>query len=118
MAKRRSGGSGWLTWVLVAFGIAATPVALRVAGVLALSGPVALTALFPWAELVKAPMTSVGADMANTFEQWLMYLQFPVYGLMIATISRTRSFFLGLVSVAFLHAVCVAGAIGMGYLHL
>jgi hypothetical protein len=116
--KKGGGGSAWTTLVLVALGVGATPLALHAAGILALSGPFALSALFPWAELVKNMVVRISSDTADSWEQWLMFLQFPIYGFAIAAIAKTRSFFIGLASVAFLHGLCLLAVVGIGYLHL
>ena len=115
--KRGSGRSTWMTLFLVAVGVGATPLALHAAGILALSGPFALSALFPWAELVKPLVIRVSADTADTLEQWLMFLQFPIYGFAIAVIAKTRSYIVALLSVAFLHGLCLLGVVGLGFLH-
>lgn len=119
MAKGKRGAvrSGWWTLFLVAIGGAVTPLALHMAGILALSGPLALSALFPWAKLMRSFVIGVPASTVDSWEQWLMFLQFPVYGFAIGSIAKTRSFLVGLASVAFLHGLCLLGLIGIGYMH-
>jgi hypothetical protein len=88
-------------------GILATPVAVRAASILALSGPNALTMLFPFMEIVKNPVLRLPGNLANPAAQALMYLQFPIYGLLLGRVLRSRGVVTALGAVAFLH---VAGA--------
>jgi hypothetical protein len=115
MAKRIKIG-GWVRFIPFVIGLMVTPVALSSAGVLALSGQGALTALFPWAELLRSPLLRISAAIADSFGQWTMYLQFPMYGLVMAWIMRKRSSGVALGVVIFFHVVCVIAVYGMGYL--
>lgn len=105
MARKKGAGlAGWFPFII---GILLTPVALRAASVMALSGADALTALFPWAQAINAPVLHLPADVAMSTSQLLMYVQFPVYGLIMVKL-RDKGFFVGLGVAALLH---VAGAI-------
>jgi hypothetical protein len=94
----------------VVVGILLTPVALEAASVMALSGPDALSALFPWAQAVKASILQLPADVVMGTSQLLMYLQFPLYGLVMAKL-RERGFIVSLGVVAFLHVLATIVAI-------
>lgn len=115
MVKRK--GPSWLIWFPLVAGIFVTPVVVRAASVLVLSGPGALTLLYPWAELIRSPLLNVTADIGMSVEQWAMYLQFPFYGLLMTLMMRKRSFGAALMVVLFLHLVCVAVVMAMAYLH-
>lgn len=114
MTRRKKSGRR-LKFVPVVVGILVTPIALHAADVLALSGPGALAALFPWTELLRVPLLSISADAAGSIGQYLMYLQFPVYGLVMYWIMRKRSFGVALLVVAFFHVGCVVAVSGAGY---
>ena len=113
MAKKK--GSFWGVLLPIAVGILLTPVALRAASVMALSGPDALTALFPWAQMVKAPILQLPADVTMGTSQLLMYLQFPLYGAVMAKL-RGRGLIVSLGFVAFLHVMATIAAIILAHM--
>lgn len=113
MAKRKKSG-GWFKFIPIILGILATPVALRAAGYLALSGSGPLTALFPWTELLRSPLLEVSAALSDSVGQYLMYLQFPLYGLLMYWIMRKRAFGVAFLVVLFLHFGCVIAVSGLG----
>jgi hypothetical protein len=108
--RKRKAGSSWAVWVCLLAGILATPVAVRAASILALSGPNALTMLFPFMQIVKNPVLRVPGNLANPAAQALMYLQFPLYGLLLGRLLRTRSLITALGAVAFLHVAGMVSA--------
>jgi hypothetical protein len=114
MAKKKV--SLWLIWIPFVAGIAVTPVVVRMASVLALSGPGALTLLYPWAEIFRTPMVKITAEIGASVAQWAMYLQFPIYGLVVSWMMRKRSFGAAVIVVACVHLVCIAIVMGMAYL--
>jgi hypothetical protein len=116
MGKRNKSGE-WIKFAPIVIGLLVTPVALRSAGILALSGPGALTALYPWAELLRSPLLGISAAIADGVGQWVMYLQFPIYGLAMTWIMlRKRSFGVALLVVVFFHVMSVVAVFGMSYL--
>ena len=112
MAKKRKCESLLLAAMLLVVGIAATPIALRAASVMALTGPNGLTFLYPYVEIVKNSTLRIPGSLANPAAQWLMYLQFPLYGLLMVTVLRARGFWIALNAVIFVHVV----GIGVAYL--
>jgi hypothetical protein len=112
MPKKRKSESIWLAAFLLVAGIVAAPVALRAASVLALSGPNALTFLYPYVEIVKNSTLRIPGSLANPAAEWLMYLQFPLYGLLMVAVLRARGFWIALNTVVFVHAA----GIGLAYL--
>lgn len=110
MAKKRKSDSAWLAAILLLVGIVAAPIALRAASVLALSGPNALTFLYPYVEIIKNSTLRIPGSLANPGAQWLMYLQFPLYALLMVTVLRARGFWIALNTVVFVHAAGIGVA--------
>lgn len=100
----------------LAVGILVTPATLRMASVLALSGVDALTVLYPWVQVVKSPVLGAAGD-AFSVGQWIMYLQFPFYGLVMSWLWRTRGFATALTAIVFLHGGGIGFSYLLGYLH-
>jgi len=84
--RRRKGGSGWAAWIPFILGIVMTPVALRAASILALSGPGGMTLLYPFVQILQNPLLHGANGLADPVAQGIMYLQFPIYGLIMARI--------------------------------
>ncbi|MGC2162959.1 MAG: hypothetical protein WA634_13675, partial [Silvibacterium sp.] len=104
MAKTKKSSSFWVSLFPLLVGILVTPLALHMAGVLTLSGPDAMTFLYPWVQVVRSPVLHVTADIAIPVAQWIMYLQFPVYGLAMTWILlRSRRSGLALMVAVALH---------------
>src|SRR6202046_2909067 len=82
--------SGWwksLWPVLV--GIAITPFTVRLAGVLALEGPKAFALLYPWVDVLRSRVLHAPADLVGHAYESMMYLQFPIYGLLMTVTFRS-----------------------------
>jgi hypothetical protein len=112
MAKKRKSSASRLAWLPIVIGIAVTPMTIRAASVMALSGPGALTAFYPWVQIVRNPLLSVPGEIADPVGQWLMYLQFPLYGLLMTRTWYAKRFLFALSVVFFLHA----GGIFLAYM--
>lgn len=110
MAKKKKSESGWVAAVLLLAGIVAAPIALRAASVMALTGPNGLTLLYPYVEIVKNSTLRIPGSLANPAAQSLMYLQFPLYGLLMVMVVRARGFWIALNAVVFVHAAGVGAA--------
>lgn len=104
-AKPRKTGSAWVGWLIVVAGFAAIPVAVWGAGVLALSGQVALAILYPYLVLAKLASAYIPAVVANPLAQWLLYLQFPLYGILMARVHVARGFWIALNVIVWLHVL-------------
>lgn len=109
--RRRKNGSVW-AWIPFILAVAMTPVALRAASVLALSGGGGLLLLFPFVQIVQNPALPIPAGFGAPVAQWIMYLQFPVYGLLMARIIRSKGFWIALNVIVLIHAA----GIGLAYL--
>jgi hypothetical protein len=99
-AGNRTGRGGWKSlWPLLVC-IVITPFAVRSASILALEGPKALALLYPWVEVVRSPALHVPADLLGPLSQWIIFLQFPLYGMLMWLTFRAdrhlRAFIIGL----------------------
>lgn len=110
--RRRKGGSGWAPWIPCVLGIAMTPVALRAASILALSGTAGLTLLYPFVQIVQNSVLHGANGLADPLAQLIMYLQFPVYGFIMARTIRSKGFWVALNVVIAIHGA----GIGLAYL--
>ena len=79
-----------------------TPFAVQSASILALEGPKAFALLFPWVEVVRSPALHIPPAWLETLSQGIIYLQFPVYGLLMTLTFRAgrylRAFIIGLIA--------------------
>lgn len=78
-------GPGWSRHALWPFLIclALDPFLVRAASILALEGPRPFTMLYPWVEFLYLPAFHLTAETVGTLQQWVLYLQYPVYGLVM-----------------------------------
>ena len=107
--KRKSKkSSSWLaTWWPLLLGIAVTPFAVHVASIMALAGPRALMTLYPWVLLLKSPAFGLANGFGDNLSQLLMYIQFPMYGGLMALILRSKPMLIALVATAATHSIAV-----------
>jgi hypothetical protein len=110
--KKKKPAARWLLilWPLI-LGIVATPLAVRGASVLAMSGPPALRLLYPYVVLVQSQSQSFVASQQDTLAQWAMWGQFPAYGLLWMASRRLMRGTGGLLSVVVAHCAGLAAAI-------
>ena len=112
-ARKRKGKkkSGWFAvwWPLIA-GAVATPFAIHAASILALAGPGALTTLYPWVLLLKIPAIGPGGGLGDNLSQLLMYIQFPLYGLLMVLLLRSKPVWTALGLTAAVHVSAVLAA--------
>lgn len=106
-----------LLWPIVV-GVLITFLAMRVADVLALVGQVQFAVLYPWVALVKLPLLGIQNVAASALGQYLLYLQYPIYGLVAGVVLYTsnsvaRAFF----TVAGLHLFALIVFLGLTILH-
>lgn len=98
----RAGWGGWKALWPFLVCCALTPFAFQSASILALEGPKAFALLYPWVEVVRSPALHVPPASLATLSQWIIYLQFPVYGLLMTLTFRTgrylRAFVIGLIA--------------------
>lgn len=110
---RRRASLSFLRWWPVALAAVATPFAVRAASVLALSGPGALRLLYPSVALFGALTPHwLAPEQRNWFATGLLWLQFPVYGVLVVATLRW-SLARGLLLVLLLHVALWLGALGV-----
>lgn len=63
--------------------------------------------LFPFVQIVQNPLLSLPYGLAGPVAQWMMFLQFPVYGLMMTRIIRSRGFWVALNVIVAIHGTGV-----------
>jgi len=104
--KRKSKSPGFLAaWWPLLIGIAVTPLAIHAASIMALAGPSALMTLYPWVLLLKSPIIGLATPLGENLSQLLMYVQFPLYGVLMALILRSKPWWSAL-------AIAVAAHLG------
>ncbi|HEY0785724.1 MAG TPA: hypothetical protein VGD62_07610 [Acidobacteriaceae bacterium] len=106
----------WLQLWPLLLAIVATPFAVRAASVLALTGPSALRMLYPYVVLVHSQAQHFSPEQEDTLAQWLLYGQFPFYGLVWVLMTRFFSRSSGPLVALLLHVGGVGAAILVGRL--
>lgn len=91
--KKRSGGksagrAGWVRFWPLAVCLAIMPFAVHAADILALEGPKAFALVYPWVEVVRSPALHVPAEWLDGLSQWIIYLQYPCYGVLMTLTFR------------------------------
>jgi hypothetical protein len=114
--KKKAASSSWLTWWPLLVGILVTPLTVRAAGVMALAGPDALRTLYPWVQLVQSHILGFPAEIANTLSQAMMYLQFPLYGLLMALVLRAKGLIAAVITTAIVHFGAVGVVVALAHL--
>jgi hypothetical protein len=115
--KKGSSSFRIMIWLPLVVGIVVTPIAIRSASVLALSGTDALAMLYPWVQVFKSQALRIPGEIALPAAQWAMYLQFPVYGLVMGWLMRRAyGFGAALLTVVLIHAIGIAALYGLGFL--
>ena len=114
--KKKAASSSWRAWWPLLVGILVTPLTVRAAGVMALAGPDALRMLYPWVQLVQSHLLGFPTDVANTLSQGMMYLQFPLYGLLMSLILRAQSFRAALITGLIVHFGAVGIVVALAHL--
>jgi hypothetical protein len=105
--SRKKQTSGWVAWWPLIVGIAVTPFAVKAATLMALTGPDGLRLLYPWMLIPKLHILGLADSLGSGISQAMMYLQFPVYGLIAMLIHRSKGAVVGIWQVALLHLLAV-----------
>jgi hypothetical protein len=91
----------WIALWPLLLGIAVTPFAVRAASVVALEGPKAFALLYPWFDVLRSRVLHSPADLVGRTYQYMLYLQFPLYGLVMTLTFRAgrhlRAIIIGLI---------------------
>ena len=113
-ARRKKKKHALLLWWPLLLGIVVTPFATHAADILALQGPGALRNLYPYVLLVKEPLFHLPGDAANTVSQGMMYAQFPIYGLMMGLLLRSKSVGFAFAAAALVHIAGILSLLLLG----
>ena len=113
--KKKSAAPGWLTWWPLLLGILITPLTARAAAVMALAGPDALRTLYPYVLLLQNHLLGLPSEVATSLSQWMMYLQFPLYGLLMALVLRAKSLTAAVITTAVVHFGAVAVVLALAH---
>jgi hypothetical protein len=105
--SRKKQTSGWLAWWPVILGIAVTPFAVKAATLMALTGPDGLRLLYPWMLIPKLHFLGLSDSLGDNTSQAMMYLQFPLYGLIAMLIHRSKGAVAAIWQVALIHLLAV-----------
>jgi hypothetical protein len=108
-------GAGWQRFLPLLICVVIAPFAVRGASILALEGPKPFALLYPWVEVIRSPVLNLSADLMSRLSQWMLYLQFPLYGLLMTLTfradNRLRTFNIGLMA----HLGGIVAAVTLAY---
>ena len=90
--KKASVQSGWKSFLPLLICLAVTPFTVRAASILALAGPKPFALLYPWVVVLRSPALHIPAELAGTLSQWMIFLQFPLYGVLMTIPCRAGKF--------------------------
>lgn len=108
-------GNGLLRFWPLVLCLVITPFAVRGASILALEGPKPFALLYPWVEVLRSPVLHLSADTLSTAAQWMLYLQFPLYGLLMTLACRADKHLRAIVTGIVAHFGGLMLAIGLAY---
>lgn len=113
-SKSRSPLTWGIVWALVLAGIVAAYFTVRyaeVAPLLGQNGLFRLRLIAPLAMLAHQPQLGIPDAMADTVAQVLMYVQFPLYGLLLGLLWRAAGFLRAASAVILTHALAIAAVL-------
>jgi hypothetical protein len=87
-ASKNSARGGWISLWPLLLGIAVTPLTVRAASIVALEGPKAFALLYPWVVVLRCRALHFPADLVGRSSEWMLFLQFPLYGLLMTLTYR------------------------------
>jgi hypothetical protein len=117
--SRRTPLAWGIVWALVLAGIVAAYFTVHYAEVAPLLGPGGLFRLrliAPLAMLAHQPQLGIPDALADTVAQVLMYIQFPLYGLLLGLLWRTAGFLRAATVVVLTHALAIAAVLVLAQL--
>jgi hypothetical protein len=118
-SKTRTPLAWGIVWALVLAGIIAAYFAVRYAEVAPLLGPDGLFRLrliAPLAMLAHQPQLGIPDPIADTVAQVLMYIQFPLYGLLLGILWRAAGFLRATSAVVITHALAIGAVLALAQL--
>jgi hypothetical protein len=108
---KASAASAWKLWLPLAVGLVAAWFAVRYAEILPLLGPGGLFRLrliAPLAMLMHQPQLGIPETTADSVAQALMYVQFPLYGLILGLTWRAAGFLRAALVLLLVHGLAFA----------
>ncbi len=119
-SRKKSGGSpAYMLWAPLLVGVVATYFAVHYAEILPLMGPAGLLRLrlmAPLAMLAHQPELGMAEATADSVAQGLLYVQFPVYGLLLGLVWRVAGFARAAGIVVLVHALAIAAVLVLSQL--
>jgi hypothetical protein len=76
--------AGWMTWLPIAVGIAISSVAPTLHAMAAVHDPWGLRVVFPFVQLAALREIGMSDELTRTMPQLMLYLQFPLEGMLVA----------------------------------
>ena len=74
---------------------------------MALTGPDGLRLLYPWMLIPKIHLLGLSDSLSNGISQAMMYLQFPLYGVIAMLIHRSKGALTAVFLLALMHLLAV-----------
>src|SRR5271170_2874611 len=105
--SRKKQAGGWIAWWPLVLGIAVTPIAVKAATLLALTGPDGLRVLYPWMLIPKLHFLGLTDSVGDAISQGMMYLQFPLYGIFAMLVHRWKGAGAAALQLTLLHLLAV-----------
>jgi hypothetical protein len=105
-ANEISWTAGWMTWLPIALGIALASVAPSLHALAALHNPWGLRVVFPFVQLAALREIGMSDELTRTMPQLMLYLQFPLEGMLVAfNLRRGMKFHSAVAPIPALHFV-------------
>ena len=111
--RKKKSSMRWFAWWPLLAGIVATPFAVKTAEILPLLGQAGLhrlCLLMPFALLAQQHQLGLSEHTGATVSQAMLYLQFPLYGILLMLVARFKSLAAGILTVVLIHFVAAAAA--------
>jgi hypothetical protein len=108
LKKRNPPPTGYVSWWPVAAGVVLGCLAPQLRSLLASYEPWGPRVVFPFVEFVGLHEIGMSAELTRTLPQLMLYLQFPLEGLLTkSNLGRSYKISSAVGQLVFLHAVCV-----------
>lgn len=115
-AQKKSVLDGWRALLPLILGIVITPFTIRLASVVALEGPKAFALLYPWVLALRSPALHFPADLVGSSSEWMLYLQFPLYGLLATLTYRAGRYLRAFIVTLIAHFAGLFAVVLLAYL--
>ncbi|HEY1807712.1 MAG TPA: hypothetical protein VGG42_04070 [Acidobacteriaceae bacterium] len=113
---RKPARRGWTALLPLLLGILITPLALRAASIVALAGPKPFALLYPWVEVLRSRTLHLPSNLVGTASEWMMYLQFPLYGLIMTLTWRAGRYLRAFITGLILHFSGLVAVVALAWL--